>query len=192
MAEEQQQEIVTPHPEEKVSFGAERFFGGFPRNIDVAGRVTIPLDFREGGLKKVVMSAWVLDEPQYLLVCEPPFWREVILRLVREEKKDLSPREAIRLMTMRTRRLTVDSQGRVFVPDYIREDAGLTPGQKAYALGYGDYFEVWGAQQLERADEVLIERMKRKGSPIPEFLRKRWGGLTDNLTVLSFAENRAT
>ncbi|MCK9517737.1 MAG: AbrB/MazE/SpoVT family DNA-binding domain-containing protein [Dehalococcoidia bacterium] len=55
-------------------------------------------------------------------------------------------------------RATVDSQGRITIPDELRKQAGIEPGMEVELRWCGDHFEATpsGAYRLERRGPFLV------------------------------------
>jgi MraZ protein len=114
------------------------FLGQYRHNIDEKGRLTIPARFRE-----------LLEEGAYvtqgfdhnLLVLTAPMFEFVSKRVNQMSLTDPTARELKRLLFSTADRIEPDKTGRILLPQFLRETAGLDG--EAMLVGVGDYFEIW-------------------------------------------------
>ena len=139
-----------------LSLGKEyMFLGQYRHSFDEKGRITIPSRYREI-LKGEGYVAQGFD--QNLMVFTVPVFESLARRLNQANITDSSSRLLKRLFFAHTSYVEVDKVGRILIPQYLREWAGLT--EEVMVIGSGDYFELWSPElwktqeaQLQNADE---------------------------------------
>ena len=117
------------------------FTGWSSHSLDAKGRLAIPARFREilktGGNKRVVVTS--LDR---CLVCYPPDqWTAITDKVSKLSSLDQNVQQFRRYFISGATECTFDGQGRVLIPQALREWAGLH-GQ-VLLVGMQSNFEVW-------------------------------------------------
>jgi MraZ protein len=112
-------------------------------NVDAKGRLAIPARFRE------ILAA--LDRVQLILTLNPwdkclwlyPLeeWQDIELKLSGLSDYDKSSRRTKQIMRGYATDCSCDGQGRVLLPQELREIAGLT--KQVVLLGQGNKLEIW-------------------------------------------------
>ncbi len=114
------------------------FLGQYQHNIDDKGRLTIPARFRElleGG-------AYVTQGfEQNLMVLTTPAFERISARVNEMSITDPTARELKRLLFSTADRVEPDKNGRILIPQFLREVAKLDG--EAMLVGAGDFFEIW-------------------------------------------------
>ncbi len=114
------------------------FLGNFLHQIDAKGRLSLPASFRRGHEDQ----SFVLTQRQNeaLLLFPDKEWRGVQARL-----RDMGRRPEHRKRVLRATSMAVevapDKQGRILIPDWMREAIGLT--SEARVVGAIDHIEIW-------------------------------------------------
>jgi MraZ protein len=114
------------------------FTGEYRHSVDGKGRIAVPSRFRaqlEGG---AVVSRW-LDE--CLAIHTRAGWDELAAKVATLPITDPSARLFSRVIFAGAVEATLDGQGRVLVPNYRREMAGLEA--EAVVVGSRDHAEIW-------------------------------------------------
>lgn len=117
------------------------FLGEYTHTIDDKGRVTIPARFRAelaGGL--VVTRGF----DRNLMIYPITEWQEMAERVAARPVSDESVRAFRRRIFAGATDLEPDRQGRIVLPQYLREFAGID-GEVVVA-GMYDYIELWDAE----------------------------------------------
>ncbi|NLF63765.1 MAG: division/cell wall cluster transcriptional repressor MraZ [Chloroflexi bacterium] len=117
------------------------FLGEYTHTIDDKGRVTIPARFRAelaGGL--VVTRGF----DRNLMIYPLTEWQEMAERVAARPVSDESVRAFRRRIFAGATDLEPDRQGRIVLPQYLREFAGID-GEVVVA-GMYDYIELWDAE----------------------------------------------
>jgi MraZ protein len=117
------------------------FLGQFEHTVDEKGRMTIPARFRElleGG-------AYVTQGfDSNLIVLPTAAFQQIYQRVNQLSMTDPTTRQLKRLIFSSAPRLEFDKAGRILLPQFLRETAGLDGS--AVVVGVGDYFEIWSVQ----------------------------------------------
>lgn len=116
------------------------FLGEFTHTIDDKGRVTIPARFR-GDLAAGLVVTRGFD--QNLMVFPLSEWQEVAERIAARPLSDESVRAFRRRVFAGAVDLTPDRQGRIVLPQYLREFAGIA--DEIVIAGMFNYVELWAA-----------------------------------------------
>ncbi len=139
--------------------------GEYIHAIDEKNRVSLPAKFRKELGKKVIIAPG-LDKCLFVFTLNE--WEKVSERLSSSET-DLSflsadKRSFNRFMFGRAAEAEVDSIGRILIPDFLKEKAGLT--DKAAVVGVKDRVEIWNHKQwltyrekAEREADQLAEKL---------------------------------
>ena len=126
------------------------FLGQYRHNFDAKGRLTIPARFRE----LLTDGAFVTQgfEKNLMVLITPAF--EVITQRVNQTSiTDPTARDLKRLLFSNADRVAPDKNGRILIPQFLREQSGLK--SEAVLVGVGDYFEIWSPEQWEEKMALL-------------------------------------
>jgi transcriptional regulator MraZ len=131
-------------------FRPVEFSGSSPLKLDAKGRIFLPKrytefeDEKEPGLKRVITHFWLtlgLDGCLWLL--DQNEWKRMQRRLKAMEVGDKKQRAVHRLFFGNAERLKPDSQGRITLPEKLRQRVGI---EKAIELvGAGRRIEIWSS-----------------------------------------------
>ena len=123
------------------------FRGSAPAKIDDKGRLKVPTAFRrlleERHGREVFITSVTGDSVQ---VYPLPVWEELEQRLARLPSTDRTKRRYLERVAYFGQQAQLDSQGRVVVPQLLRESADMT-GEVVIA-GRLDHLEVWSHERL--------------------------------------------
>lgn len=126
------------------------FLGQFEHTVDEKGRMTIPARFRElleGG-------AYVTQGfDSNLIVLPTGAFQQIYQRVNQLSMTDPTTRQLKRLIFSYATRLEFDKAGRILLPQFLRETAGLDGA--AVVVGVGDYFEIWSVQHWADQNDNL-------------------------------------
>jgi MraZ protein len=126
------------------------FLGQYRHNFDTKGRLTIPARFRE----LLTDGAYITRglEKNLMMLTAPEF--EAITRRMNQTSiTDPTARDLKRLLFSTADRVEPDGNGRILIPQYLRELAGLD--SEAFLVGVGDYFEIWSPEGWEEKMALL-------------------------------------
>lgn len=127
------------------------FLGEYTHTIDDKGRVTIPARFRAELAAGMVVTRGF---DQNLMVYPIEEWLEMAERVAARPVSDESVRAFRRRIFAGATDLEPDRQGRIVLPQYLREFAGID-GDVVVAGNY-DYVELWNAEAW-RAVRLAVE-----------------------------------
>lgn len=113
------------------------FIGEFHHTLDDKGRLAVPTKFRSS-LKKAVITRG-LDA--CLFVYPLSEWQVLAKKLANLPLTQANSRAFVRLMLAGAMEVAVDKQGRVIVPEYLREFAGLK--KEVVVAGLYNRVEIW-------------------------------------------------
>lgn len=114
------------------------FIGEYNHVIDPKKRLALPSKFRRE-LGKTVVVTRGLD--QCLFVYPMNAWKELAEKLGTMPIGESSTRSFVRLMLAGATDTNCDAQGRVIIPDYLKEYAGL--GKNVIVAGLYNRLEIW-------------------------------------------------
>jgi MraZ protein len=114
------------------------FLGEFSHTVDDKGRMTIPARFRPELATGVVVTRW-LDG--CLALYTNAEWEALAERVEALSITDRSARDFRRFIFGGAVEATPDRQGRVLIPAYLREYAGIDG--EVTVVGMNTYVEIW-------------------------------------------------
>lgn len=121
------------------------FLGQYHHNIDEKGRLTIPARFRE----LLVDGAYITKGfDNNLMVLRPSTFELITKQVNQSSMTDQVTRELARMLFSSAERAEPDKNGRILVPQFLRQSAELD-GQAVLA-GVGNYFEIWSPAGWEQ------------------------------------------
>jgi MraZ protein len=121
------------------------FIGEYRHAIDGKGRLQVPVKFRSA-LKTGAVVTRGLDNCLFLYT--KGAWDELAARLAKLPIARANTRAFARLMLAGAMPVEVDSQGRILVPDYLREYASL--GRTCVVAGLYNRLELWDEARWKR------------------------------------------
>ena len=118
------------------------FLGEYQHNLDTKGRVAIPSKFRQQLSGKAIITRG-LD--RCLFVFTEKEWEIFAQKIVDKMQIARSDSRAFtRLMLAEATDAEVDKQGRVLIPNYLREYAHLK--KEVVVTGLYNRFEIWNSE----------------------------------------------
>lgn len=134
------------------------FTGAYTRKVDAKGRFNLPFRFRQGGPDAGEEKYVVGRGPDGGLTVHPhAVWQESYNRL-RAGEPSPALRRNLRLMSLNSRVVEPDAQGRVAVPPEMLARGGIA--REVTVVGVGSYMELWAPDALagaEASDEPVDE-----------------------------------
>ena len=128
------------------------FMGEYTHTIDDKGRLTIPARFREDLAHGAVITR---GYDKYLLVYTADAFKHIVERAQNLSPTDPENRALLRLTFSGAMEAVPDRQGRILVPPYLREYAGID--SDCAIVGVGHFIEVWSkdgwTQQLQALND---------------------------------------
>ena len=138
------------------------FIGEYKHSIDDKGRLAIPAKFKSA-LKIGAIVTRGLDH--CLFVFEKKEWETLAQKLIALPLAQSNSRAFIRLMLAGAMEVNLDVQGRILLPDYLQEYAGL--GKQAIIAGLYNRLEIW--------DEESWKKYKEKTEASSDDIAEKWG-----------------
>jgi MraZ protein len=120
------------------------FTGEYRHSVDDKGRLAVPSRFRAQLDAGLVVSRW-LDS--CLAVHTKTGWDALADKVATLPITDEGARRFSRFIFAGAAEATLDGQGRVLIPAYLREMAGL--GSEAVVVGSRDHAEIWAPATWE-------------------------------------------
>ncbi len=127
------------------------FLGRFENKLDEKGRLSMPAKFRARLAEGFVLTRGF---EQCLTVFPMTEWQNLAETLARFPVTDQKARSLRRVLFAQAADTELDKQGRVLIPEYLREAAGL--GADVIVAGMDGYIEIWDVEawrEMERRNE---------------------------------------
>ncbi len=124
------------------------FIGEYKHSVDEKGRVALPVKFRKDLSHGAVITRG-LDNCLYVYTASE--WKSLAQRLATLPISKANTRAFARLMLAGAMDVSLDKQGRVVLPEYLREYAKLS--KKIVITGLYNHLEIW--------NEVAWEKYKK-------------------------------
>jgi MraZ protein len=127
------------------------FLGRFQHNLDDKGRLTVPARYRE---LLAVEGAYVMQGFDHNLMVLPSGAFDALSQRINQmSMTDPEARLLRRLLFSTADRVEVDRVGRILLPQFLRQAAGLE--NTVIVVGLGDHFELWSPEAWQAQDEQL-------------------------------------
>ena len=140
--------------------------GEFRHTLDDRSRVAVPVRFRTRLAQGATLARW-LDRCLGLFPHDE--WEELAAKLRGLPLTNPNAREFARFMSSGAVEVELDKQGRILVPGYLREYAGLTEGE-VIVVGALNRLEIWAPaawlpyrSKIEDEPEALAEHLAGLG-----------------------------
>jgi MraZ protein len=136
------------------------FQGEYEHSTDDKGRVIMPAKFRAILGDKFVMCkgfdscVWVYPELDFSAMCE------------RLRAQNSLSEHALRVQRrlMASFEVSTDSQGRVAIPQKLRQYAGISDQSSVSVIGLGDRVEIWHTAAWEAYNDGVTDDMVRESA----------------------------
>jgi len=140
--------------------------GEFHHTLDDRGRVAVPVRFRARLAEGATLARW-LDSCLGLFPADE--WNELAAKLRALPLTNPSAREFARFMSSGAVEVELDRQGRLLLPGYLRDYAGITEGE-VVVVGALNRLEIWSPaawlpyrSRIENEPEALAEHLADLG-----------------------------
>lgn len=121
------------------------FLGQYKYTTDTKGRLTIPVRFRAA----LAAGAYLIQGfERNLIVHTHENFQGVAKKASGLTSTHPEARAVRRVIFGGATEVSLDSAGRVNIPTFLREYAGLD--SEVYVVGAGEYFEIWNAEEWEK------------------------------------------
>lgn len=138
--------------------------GEYLHTLDPKKRLSLPAKFRKEVGRKVVVTRG-LD--QCLFMYSQSAWKEIMGKLEKLPVGQSNTRGIARFILAGAVETEVDGAGRILIPEYLKEFAGLTAG--VVLAGVADRVEIW--------DEKVWQEYKKKIEKGAEDMAQTLGNL---------------
>ncbi|MDP2598819.1 MAG: division/cell wall cluster transcriptional repressor MraZ [Candidatus Liptonbacteria bacterium] len=138
--------------------------GEYQHNLDIKGRMAIPAKFRDKLNSGAIITRGI---DNCLFVFANSEWEVLAKKLIALPLAQANSRAFVRLMLAGASDVELDNQGRILIPDYLRQYAGLKKG--VIVAGLYNRIEIW--------DEVAWAAYKKKTESSSEEIAEQLGEL---------------
>lgn len=118
------------------------FIGEYQHSLDEKGRLAVPVKFRKDLSKGAVVTKG-LDNCLYVYTNKE--WEQLAKKLAALPISKANTRAFSRLMLAGAMDVSLDKQGRVILPEYLREYAQLS--KRVIVTGLYNHLEIWDEEQ---------------------------------------------
>lgn len=137
------------------------FIGEFHHTLDDKGRLAVPVKFRAELAQGAVVTRG-LDRSLFLYPKEE--WEKLAAKIAALPLSQADTRAFARLMLAGAMDVDIDKSGRITIPEYLRQYAGLL--KDAVVTGLYDRVEIWD----EKAWDEYSTKTENTGNDIAERL----------------------
>jgi MraZ protein len=137
------------------------FLGEFEHTIDDKGRVAIPARFREELGERFVLTRGF---EQCLQAFPRTMWEDLSAKIDRLPLGNPQARTLRRMLFSPAAEVEIDRQGRILIPQGLREYAGLA--EEVLITGMSTYFELWSGERWR----ALQDELSSSGAAVAEQL----------------------
>jgi MraZ protein len=130
------------------------FLGRFEHSVDNKGRVAVPARFR-GELNGELVITRGNDRCLYLFTQDA--WEPLAAKLNALPTGDADARNMRRAVFSAAEPVELDKQGRMMIPDHLRQYSGITGN--VFIIGLGTYVEIWDRQSWLDLDGRIEENV---------------------------------
>lgn len=141
------------------------FIGEYYYNLDAKGRMAIPSKIRNQVGETLIITRG-LDSCLFLY--EKKDWEQLAEKIKNLPLSQANSRAFARLMLAGAMEVTIDNQGRILIPDYLRNYADLK--KKIVLVGVYDRLEIWDEDnwntyknKTERESSEIAEKLSQLG-----------------------------
>lgn len=139
--------------------------GEFHYNLDQKGRLMIPAKFRPRFSMEAIVTKGLEN---CIFVFPKDEWEKVVEKILKLPLSKSNSRAFARLMLAGAYETSIDSQGRILIPEYLRKYASLD--KKVVVIGLYSRMEVWDENswkeyqvQSEQQSQEIAENLGELG-----------------------------
>jgi MraZ protein len=139
--------------------------GEYKHNLDTKGRLAVPAKFRSDLAGGAIITRG-LDRSLFVFAMNE--WEALVQKLMSLPLAQANSRAFVRLMLAGASDVRLDVQGRILIPDYLREYAGLK--KQTVVAGLYNRIEIWDAEtwkqyksKTEAASDEIAEKLGELG-----------------------------
>lgn len=144
--------------------------GSFEHALDAKNRVFIPAKWREDLGDTIILTQGILESQstRCLFGMSLPQWQAFSEKLAKLPIMDVSGQAVRRRLYAMAAACELDKQGRILIPNSLREAAGLL--KDATLIGVGDRIELWDpaalagySEQTDAAYDAALQHLSLMG-----------------------------
>jgi MraZ protein len=133
------------------------FLGQYAYTLDSKGRLTIPSRFRDAITDSIVVTRG-LD--RCLTVYPMAVWEEIAHKVTALPITDPRGRTLRRIFFADAVNAELDRQGRILLPERLREYAELSTTEEVTVVGLDRFIELWNPQRWDTQNAQQMELME--------------------------------
>ena len=130
------------------------FLGRFEHSVDTKGRVAVPARFRDRLSGELILTR---GNDGCLYLFTQGSWEPLAAKLNALPTGDEDARNLRRAVFSSAEPVELDKQGRVIIPDHLRQYAGISGDVSI--IGLGEYIEIWDTQAWQKLDGEIAEKV---------------------------------
>jgi len=131
-------------------------------NLDEKGRIALPTRYRDE-LDAVVVT--IDTEETCLLMYPQSEWEDIEEKIAALPSFNPAARRVQRLLIGHATELNLDNNGRILLPQLLRDYAGLE--KQIMLVGQGKKFEIWGASVWEMRRKEWLNASTTEAEALP-------------------------
>jgi len=141
------------------------YYGEHPTNLDDKGRITMPRSFRTT-MEENDHHAWIMTigYDRCIFLFNMPEWERISEQVARSPSLATEAFDFQRMFYGSVTKVKPDGQGRMLVPQSLREYAGLT--KEAVILGVKDHLEIWDKEHWRKFQADRLDAFKEMGAKL--------------------------
>ncbi len=123
------------------------FLGEYKHTMDSKGRVVIPSKFRDELKQGCVITK---GQDNCLQILTKGNWEEEADKIAALPKTNKTSRQLIRSLFSGAIDATIDSSGKILIPENLRGYSQMNLGQSITITGSGSLIEIWSTKQWKK------------------------------------------
>lgn len=140
-------------------------------SLDAKGRLAMPTRYRESLAERSEGRVVITVDPDYCLLIYPePDWHEIERKLNRLPSFNKTARKMQRLLVGHATECELDGNGRILIPQPLRDFAGLD--RRAVLIGQGQRFELWEEQRWNDSRDAWLAEGSLEDEQLPPELEQ--------------------
>jgi len=143
------------------------YFGEYSSKLDEKGRVSVPRHFR------VRMEAhshikWYMTRgfDNCIALYPQSSWDAIVSHMSQYSTMNAKALDFRRLLFGSVTETQVDGQGRLTIPQYLREYGGIENDREAVMIGVNDHLEIWGKKAWAAFQQSNLADIKEMASEL--------------------------
>ncbi len=130
------------------------FLGRHEHSVDNKGRMAVPARFRDRLSGELILTR---GNDRCLYLFTQSSWEPLADKLNALPTGDSDARNLRRAVFSAAEPVELDKQGRIVVPDHLRQYAGITANVSI--IGLGDYIEIWDQEAWTQIDNTIEQNV---------------------------------